>query len=74
MLCCCYKHSFILFKSINPIHWKQDANTIEFGEIPHILQQAEQAGKLGRQKLLHIIFLYPNTEINNLHHMLENTR
>ena len=27
---------------------------VEFGEIPRILQQAEQAGKLGRQKILYV--------------------
>ena len=49
------------------------AYTFEFGEIPKILWQAEQAGKLGRQKILNIIFLYLNTGIYNLYHMLENT-
>ena len=35
--------------------------------------QAEQAGKLGRLEIVYCI-LYPNTEMCNLRHMLQNTR
>ena len=47
--------------------------TIEFGEIPQICKQAQQAGKLGRPKTQYIVFLYHNTEMHILRHMLDYT-
>ena len=42
-----------------------------FGVIPKICSWAEETGKSGRPKIWCIIFLFPNTEMCNLHHMLE---
>ena len=53
--------------------WHFETTSLEFGEILKICKLAEQAGKLGRPKILPIIFLYTNTEMCNLHQMLENT-
>ena len=44
---------------------------VQFGEMPKIWMNTEQAGKLGRINTWDIVFLYPNREMCNLHHMLE---
>ena len=50
---------------------KKTLSPVEFGEILKILWHAKQAGS--RQKIQYTTFLYPNTEMCNLHHMLKNT-